>query len=116
MVVLWENHPVEAFICERCEEEQRYKEHFHNNYWQEFWEDWGDIIKVFGTAIAVIAVGILLIAGLGTWYSFSICNSYIDVGIPARWTGFWTECMAEHPKFGWVPVDKYFEILNLYVP
>lgn len=43
------------------------------------------------------------------------CNAYAQMDIETQWT-FWTGCMANHPRFGWIPVDEYFRILNINIP
>lgn len=65
-----------------------------------------------------VLVGLTVLAGILAityWVDLSECNAYGNMGIEVRYN-FWTECMAKHPKLGWLPIDDYFRTINLYVP
>ena len=76
-----------------------------------FWDEFQPII-----IIALIFIGVIAcIVGFSLTINYNSCQEYVAMGIPAQWH-FWSGCMANHPKFGWVPVDQYFKILNINLP
>lgn len=83
-----------------------------NNKWiLTFWDSSEYIeIKVVLVALVGLALAIYLIAMV----KLAQCNAYSDMGIETLWN-FWTACMGNHPKFGWIPIDEYFRILNLSI-
>lgn len=87
-----------------------------NKFRHTFWDSdaWG-FVKIVFTALlcmsAVVGFCVLLIG----FFSNLTCQQYIKMGIDAKFN-LWTGCMANHPKFGWIPIDDYFKTINLYMP
>lgn len=80
-----------------------------------FWQsDSWEIITFWFKVILVIIAIILTFCGIYYFIDSNTCNQYKNIGIDVMFN-FWTGCMANHPKFGWIPIEKYFEVLNLYV-
>lgn len=102
-------HP---YICPRCKETYQYSDtsKFEDTFWKS---DTWDTIKMITCGIISILGAIFIIYAILTLFSIPSCIQYAKMGIETKWN-FWTMCMAHHPKFGWVPVDEYFKILNLY--
>lgn len=86
-----------------------------SKYIDTFWRSdaWDTIVSWFKVILVVLII-LLIIVGIIYWISNSTCIQYKNMGINVLYN-FWTGCMANHPKFGWIPVEKYFEVLNLYV-
>ena len=96
--------------CKRCHI-------MYDNKWRDtFWESstWEGIKILFNiTVVVVVLFGAfsLLITGTG----MASCNQYRDMGVETIYK-FWVGCMANHEKFGWVPVEEYFRTINLNIP
>ncbi len=84
---------------------------FKDTFWKS---DTLDTIKFWTAAVLTVASIASAIILMGYFVDNSTCNQYKNMGIDVIYN-FWTGCMANHPKFGWIPVEKYFEVLNLYV-
>ncbi len=85
---------------------------FHETFWDSTaWE----ATKIFGSTILAVFFVFFLIALVGSFFSSIGCTEYAKLGIETRYT-FWTNCMANHPKFGWLPIDEYFRTINLNIP
>lgn len=74
------------------------------------------------TYLSLILAGIVLLAlifapfvGFDVLLNYNSCKRYESMGIPVDWD-FWGGCMANHPEFGWLPINDYFQTLNLNVP
>lgn len=106
------------YVCSNCQRLANYPENekYDDVWWTEFWDEYKTIISSLLLFIAIFLIVFGIVALLAITTEKATCNSYIAMGIPAKWTGIWTGCMANHPKFGWIPVQKYFEIINLYLP
>lgn len=105
------------YICKRCKTTAEYEsEIWEDTFWKsDTWEN----IKVISIGIGVIA-GVLLVlfgilGGIMSIQSYFTCTQYKDMGIDVIWK-LWTGCMANHPKFGYIPIEEYFKTLNLYKP
>jgi len=103
------------YVCTRCKEERNGQGQFSKSIVTRF-KNWfvyhSFEVKLISTMLFLI-VGMLWLL----WYgSYSECQGYTKMGVPAKWVNIWAGCMVEHPKFGWVPAEKYFQILNLYFP
>lgn len=66
---------------------------------------------LFWIAVFIFCIWLLLILpqqiGCGTYRTqFGVETVY----------NLWTGCMANSPKFGWIPVDEYFRSINLNIP
>jgi hypothetical protein len=93
------------------------------NYWDKgqqsmdtFWDsDAWMYTKIVLATIFWAMVGMGIIAIVFTIVDSRICAAYSSKGIPTEWS-FWTGCLANHPKFGWIPVDEYFKTFNIYNP
>ncbi len=80
-----------------------------------FWQsDAWDTIKTWTIGLLIFTGVVFGIVYLFYWMNSTACTQYKSMGIDVMYN-FWTGCMANHPKFGWIPVEKYFEVLNLYV-
>ena len=96
--------------CDRCGIE------YCSRYGRTFWTSskFEAIKFTLGMLLLFVSIVTLVLLLLG-WGNKVTCNQYIELGIPAQWK-FWTGCMANHPKFGWIPVDEYFKTFNIYKP
>jgi hypothetical protein len=102
------------YSCTRCGEESDYPD---MNKWENTF--WDSDAWIYTKSILVVLLGTVAIISLMIFISSLVgkvsCNSYAEMGIPVQWN-FWVGCMANHPKFGWIPVDEYFSVLNLNIP
>ena len=112
---------VHRCIREKCEEylvpdedfEKNSKEHrWDGTYWES--SDW-ELIRMILSVLFWATMVIFFIIFVGAVIDNLTCDSYQNLGIPAKW-GLWTGCMAEHPKFGWIPISEYFRVINLNIP
>ena len=116
------NTGLDYLVCNHCGKsfrlyrDQDFEEMCEEHKWEEvFWDSrawfeikfWAGIILMLCMVIALIIVPVSLA-------DKAKCTSHARLGIPTEWQ-FWISCMAKHPEFGWIPVDRYFEIANLYV-
>ncbi len=101
--------------CSRCKSEWNpnwNNTRFADSFWNS--EVW-DFLKLV-IPIILVALGILVaIIGIGYLLDKNSCNAYSTMGIDVIYN-FWTGCMANHPKFGYIPIEEYFRTLNLYIP
>lgn len=90
---------------------------YYENKWEDsFWKSSSYAVeRIFMAIAAAFLVVILLIIVLKIWFDWNSCNTYHSMGVPSQWN-LWVGCMAEHPKFGWIPVEDYFRVINLYTP
>lgn len=101
--------------CTRCHK------YCYGNRWNDtFWDStaWGYIKFVLTLVLALSALLFLIFAIIGIpplIYAKYACDSYAKMGVKVVWD-FWAGCMANHPQFGWMPVDQYFKTLNIYKP
>lgn len=85
---------------------------WRNTFWDSgVWETIKYIGMALLCAILVLSLVVLLINFLGV----KTCQQYAKMGVETSYN-FWTGCMANHSKFGWVPVDEYFRVINLNIP
>lgn len=92
------------------ETQKSYK--FHNT----FWDSAGlEVIKIISGAILGIAVLFVLVSIPLFLMGRATCNAYSGMGVDVLWN-FWTGCMAKHSEFGWLPIEQYFNSLNLNLP
>lgn len=104
----------EMFRCPDCEE--LFDDRFEDCFWKsEEFEFLRMLLMVFLGMALILFIIFLITTLIGSLTSLAKCNSYLEMGVNTQFN-FWTGCMANHPKFGWVPVEKYFEIINLYIP
>ena len=103
-----------SHYCSRCENptDSPNVDKWDNTFWES--TEW-QVLKIVSAYVLGTFAVILLIFWLAVFASKSTCNSYAEMGIDVQWN-FWTSCMANHPKFGWVPVAEYFKILNVNLP
>jgi hypothetical protein len=84
-------------------------------YW-DFWRsDFWDSTKFIGGILLLFALIIGLIILFFSFGDYKACNAYSLKGIETQWS-FWTGCLANHPKFGWIPIEEYFKTFNIYNP
>jgi hypothetical protein len=84
--------------------------------YSDFWDsDAWVYIKIIGGTFLAFSLLIGLIILFLSISSKNACNFYSLKGIETQWN-FWTGCLANHPKFGWIPVDEYFKTFNIYNP
>lgn len=89
---------------------------FHETFWDS--ATWNFIKIVVSAFLGVFSVFLILFLIIGTvtiLFGSIECTEYAKLGIETRYT-FWTNCMANHPKFGWLPIDEYFRTINLNIP
>lgn len=106
-------HYSNSVKCSRCGEVFTYKtDKWRRTFWEtETWE-YGKIIA----ACVLVGLLVLLVLTLSVgFFNSIICGQYAEMGIEARYN-FWTGCMANHPEFGWLPIEEYFRTINLYQP
>lgn len=102
--------------CTRC---HRYC-YSGNRLSSTFWDSqaWNAVKFALLLALGISALLFLIIAitGIPTLISAKYaCDAYAKMGVKVVWD-FWAGCMANHPQFGWMPVDQYFKTLNVYKP
>jgi hypothetical protein len=102
------------YSCTRCENQTDYvdRDRWENTFWQS---EYFDVIKVIFWFLLGTIIFILLIVGLISVIGYNSCQQYSKFGVDAVWN-FWTGCMANHPKFGYIPVEEYFRTLNINLP
>jgi hypothetical protein len=102
------------YSCVRCEHQSNYPgmEKWENTFWDS--EYWG-AIKIIFWIIFGILVFFSFVIGLVSVISSNTCQEYSKMGIDVVWN-FWTGCMANHPKFGYIPIAEYFRTLNINLP
>lgn len=97
------------FACTQCERksDNPKSEKFENTFWES--NEW-EIIRATLITLVVFAVLLFTIVSLRN----HACMIYQELQINTMYNP-WTGCMAKHQVYGWVPVEKYFEILNVIV-
>jgi hypothetical protein len=65
--------------------------------------------------VVVFALILGLLAGVAAISQYNSCQQYDKMDITVQYE-FWTGCMANHPKFGWLPIGEYFKVINLNIP
>ena len=98
--------------CQRCHSRIYGDSAYYGTFWHS---DTFDTIKIIFTIMLVTVLMFSVAASIYATMSKAACNQYADFGLKVIWK-FWTGCMVEHPKFGWVPADQYFKILNINMP
>lgn len=101
-----------GYKCSKCGEEEKWDSSFRTGNIRLFLDNWGIVF----VAIGVVLGFLLMLSVPFVLAEYAACSKYVEMGVPAKWTGIWTGCMAEHPQFGWVPVDNYFQIIGIYAP
>lgn len=101
----------DRYVCNRCETK-------HDEYNKDIWKDtfwrgaaWDAIKYIIGT-IGAIAIVVGFIVGISSLVNYNSCMAYKDLDINVIWK-FWTGCMGNHPKFGWLPIDEFFRTINV---
>ena len=80
----------------------------------DFWDsDFWEFCKFMFPVVFLIFLIIFLVFGIDAYFTYKTCNAYLVKGIETQWN-FWTGCLANHPKFGWIPVEEYFKTFNIY--
>jgi hypothetical protein len=74
-----------------------------------------DVLKFLAPIVLGVVVIFSVVCGLVIVFNYNTCQTYAGMGIDVQFH-FWGGCFANHPKFGWVPVNEYFRILNVNVP
>lgn len=69
------------------------------------------LVLIFG----LILISVVVIGGVVYIAQYNSCQDYSSMGIDVQYH-FWIGCMANHPKFGWMPTDDYFRTLNINIP
>ena len=105
----------EHYTCLWCGENRNYKGDFSKTAWTEFWDEYGSLIAVIFWTFVGILVTMGTVVAIVNWGNHRTCDAYSLMGIDVSYN-FWTNCMANHPVFGWVPISDYFRIINLYTP
>lgn len=90
----------------------RRQDYYRRNRFRELWEDNREIIIMVLTLIFIVGGFLSLPYFIGK----NSCLTYINkFNVDAVWN-FWTGCMAKHPQFGYLPIDEYFRVINIYNP
>jgi hypothetical protein len=103
------------------DEDEPEEEMTHNKYddtfWQSsFWRNTVAFVEVFvPTAVWVFAALAMIYLVVAVPSQLS-CNSlHTKFGLKTVWD-FWNGCMIYSQKFGWIPDQNYFQIINLNIP
>jgi hypothetical protein len=84
--------------------------------YSDFWDsDFWEYTKVIVPVVLIFLLIILLLVLFFSFGDYKACNAYSLKGIETQWN-FWTGCLANHSKFGWIPIEEYFKTFNIYNP
>lgn len=106
-----------GMVLSRRESEERFRDivkdkKYNNTFWDsDAWDYTKIILLIVGLIVLILLCG--LVPTVIT--TKSACTVYAQQGIEVMYN-FWTGCMANHPDFGWMPVDEYFNTLNVRIP
>lgn len=106
----------EVWREERAEQEAKDAK-FEKTFWRSYlWSDTKDFFKiVFWVAFWLLVLG-FFVYFLIVYPDIKVCSTYhTNFGLETVWN-FWTGCMIHSEKFGWIPADQFFQIINLNVP
>lgn len=95
------------YKCLRCKEHHSSEIYFTDSFLSSTW-----FIALTILTCAIFIVGLVFFLSL--WSDKMTCISYAKYNIEVSWS-FWNGCMAKHSQYGWLPISKYFEIMNLFV-
>ena len=98
-----------AYKCTRCSEKHNDIRWFSDTLWADVWDDWGIAI----TVITIALLSLITITAVTSLISRATCNQYSLLDINTKYN-LLTGCMAQHHKFGWLPISDYFRTVNLY--